>query len=169
MTDQSSINVGIAGLGRTGWNNHANAFAHLPEQFRVVAVCDPDPERQAEAIERFDCLAYGSYEELVADKAVELMVVATPSNLHAAQTIAAMRAGQHVIVEKPMASDLAGRRRDARRCQRDRTDSDRSSESALRCRLRQGAGGDRPPAFWDASSRSASTTAASTAGGIGRR
>ena len=41
MTDQSPINVGIAGLGRTGWNNHANAFAHLPEQFRVVAVCDP--------------------------------------------------------------------------------------------------------------------------------
>ena len=83
MTDQSPINVGIAGLGRTGWNNHANACAHLPEQFRVVAVCDPDPDRQAEAIERFDCLAYASYEELVADKAVELMVVATPSNLHA--------------------------------------------------------------------------------------
>ena len=108
MTDQSPINVGIAGLGRTGWNNHANACAHLPDQFRVVAVCDPDPERQAEAIERFDCLAYASYEELVADKAVELMVVATPSNLHAEQSIAAMRAGQHVIVEKPMASDLAG-------------------------------------------------------------
>jgi len=35
-------------------------------------------------------------------------VVATPSNLHAEQSIAAMRAGQHVIVEKPMASDLAG-------------------------------------------------------------
>lgn len=108
MTDQTPINVGIAGLGRTGWNNHANAFAHLPGQFRVVAVCDPDPERQAEAIERFDCFAYASYEELVADKAVELMVVATPSNLHAEQSIAAMRAGQHVIVEKPMASDLAG-------------------------------------------------------------
>ncbi len=108
MTNQSLINVGIAGLGRTGWNNHANACAHLPEQFRVVAVCDPDPARQAEAIERFDCLAYSSYEEIVADKAVELMVVATPSNLHAEQTIAAMRARQHVIVEKPMASDLAG-------------------------------------------------------------
>ncbi|MDE0431329.1 MAG: Gfo/Idh/MocA family oxidoreductase [Caldilineaceae bacterium] len=108
MTDQTPINVGIAGLGRTGWNNHANAFAHLPEQFRVVAVCDPDPERQAEAIERFDCLAYATYDELVADEAVELMVVATPSNLHAEQSIAAMRAGRHVIVEKPMASDLAG-------------------------------------------------------------
>ena len=108
MTIHSPINVAIAGLGRTGWNNHANACAHLPDQFRVVAVCDPDPDRQAEAIERFDCLAYASYQELVADKAVELMVVATPSNLHAEQAIAAMRTGQHVIVEKPMASDLAG-------------------------------------------------------------
>ena len=102
------INVGIAGLGRTGWNNHANALAQLSEHFQVVAVCDPDPERQAEAIERFDCMAYGDYEALVADKAVELMVVATPSHLHAGQTIAALHAGQHVIVEKPMASDLAG-------------------------------------------------------------
>lgn len=108
MTSQTPINVGIAGLGRTGWNNHANALARLPEQFRVVAVCDPDPQRQAEAVERFDCLAYATYEELVADRAVELMVVATPSNLHAQQSIDAMRAGRHVIVEKPMASDLAG-------------------------------------------------------------
>ena len=108
MTEQTPINVGIAGLGRTGWNNHANALAHLPAQFRVVAVCDPDPRRQAEAVERFDCLAYATYEELAADQAVELMVVATPSNLHAEQAIAAMRAGRHVIVEKPMASDLAG-------------------------------------------------------------
>ena len=53
MTDQTQVNVGIAGLGRTGWNNHANAFAHLPEHFRVVAVCDPDPERQAEANRTF--------------------------------------------------------------------------------------------------------------------
>ncbi len=108
MTDQTPINVGIAGLGRTGWNNHANAFAHLPDLFQVVAVCDPDPKRQAEAVKRFDCMAYGEYGALVADKAVELMVVATPSHLHAVQAISAMQAGQHVIVEKPMASDLAG-------------------------------------------------------------
>ena len=98
MTDQTQISVGIAGLGRTGWNNHANAFAHLPEQFRVVAVCDPDPERQTEAVERFDCLAYATYEELVADKAVELMVVATPSNL---KVFCIGGGNEHISAKKP--------------------------------------------------------------------
>ncbi|MEM7033864.1 MAG: Gfo/Idh/MocA family oxidoreductase [Chloroflexota bacterium] len=108
MTNQSPIKVGIAGLGRSGWGIHAHAFGHLQEHFEVVSVCDPDVGRQQEAIDKFDCLAYGSYEELVADKAIELMVIATPSHLHASDAVAAMRAGKHVIVEKPMASDLAG-------------------------------------------------------------
>ena len=108
MTDSNPVTVGIAGLGRSGWGIHANALQDLPEQFRVVAVCDPEPARQSDAIERFRCSAYGEYAELVANPEVELMVVATPSHLHAADVSAALRAGKHVIVEKPMASDLAG-------------------------------------------------------------
>jgi scyllo-inositol 2-dehydrogenase (NADP+) len=110
MTTHTSnpIKVGIAGLGRSGWDIHARALDQLPDQFRVVAVCDLDPARQEEAKDRFDCLAYGDYADLVADSAVELMVVATPSHLHAGDTVAALRAGKHAIVEKPMAADLAG-------------------------------------------------------------
>ena len=107
MTSQTPINVGIAGLGRSGWGIHARAFAELPDHFRVVAVCDPDPKRQEEAKDRFDCLAYDDFDSLIADKAVELVVVATPSHLHAPNTIAALRTGKHVIVEKPMADSLA--------------------------------------------------------------
>ena len=110
MTTQSQtpIRVGIAGLGRSGWGIHANAFAHLPDHYRVVAVCDPDPQRRDEAQNRFDCLAYAGYADLAADEAVELLVVATPSHLHADDAIMALRAGKHVIVEKPMAHNLAG-------------------------------------------------------------
>lgn len=100
------IRVGIAGLGRSGWGIHANAMAQLTRHFNVVAVCDPDRERQEEAKERFDCLAYDDFAGLVADEAVELMVVANPSQLHCQDSIAAMRAGKHVIVEKPMAPTL---------------------------------------------------------------
>ena len=110
MTRQSSnmpIKVGIAGLGRSGWGIHANAVAGLPEHFEVVAVCDLDPERQEEARARFGCRVYGEYADLVADGEVELMVVATPSQLHASDTAAALRAGKHVMVEKPMAPSLA--------------------------------------------------------------
>ena len=81
-------------------------MAQLTRHFNVVAVCDPDRERQEEAKERFDCLAYDDFAGLVADEAVELMVVANPSQLHCQDSIAAMRAGKHVIVEKPMAPTL---------------------------------------------------------------
>jgi len=101
------VKVGIAGLGRSGWGIHAKAVGELSELFVLVAVCDPDVERQEEARERFGCRAYGEYQDLVADGEVELVVVATPSQLHAGDTIAALWAGKDVLVEKPMARDLA--------------------------------------------------------------
>jgi predicted dehydrogenase len=101
------IRVGIAALGRAGWGIHANAMAGLADQFSIVAVCDPDPARQQEARDRFACRAYTDYAELVADDEVELMVVATPSQLHASHTATALQAGKHVIVEKPMGKSLA--------------------------------------------------------------
>jgi predicted dehydrogenase len=102
------IKVGIAGLGRSGWGIHANALVQLTDHFTVVAVCDPDESRQQEAIDRFGCRAYDAIDDLVADGEVELLVVATPSQLHVSDASAAMRAGKHVIVEKPMAPTLAG-------------------------------------------------------------
>jgi scyllo-inositol 2-dehydrogenase (NADP+) len=110
MTAQDTvvpIRVGIAGLGRAGWDIHASAIAGLAEQFCVVAVCDPLPARQEEARERFGCRTYTEYADLVADDRVELMIVATPSHLHAGHTTMALRAGKHVLVEKPMTTSLA--------------------------------------------------------------
>jgi predicted dehydrogenase len=104
---QEPVRVGIAGLGRSGWDIHANLLAPLTEHYRVVAVVDAAAERRAEAIERFDCQAYTGYDELLADPAVELVVVALPSFLHADATIAAFALGKHVVCEKPMAVSLA--------------------------------------------------------------
>jgi predicted dehydrogenase len=101
------IKVGIAGLGRSGWGIHANAVSHLPNHFTIVAVCDPDEARQQEARDRFDCRAYADYASLVADDEIELMIVATPSQFHAGDTISALHASKHVLVEKPMAPSLA--------------------------------------------------------------
>ncbi len=105
---EEPVRVGISGLGRSGWGIHANVLPHVGDKFRVTAVCDPDPARQQEAIDRFDCLAYSTIDEIIADRSVELLVVATPSQLHVSDASAAMRAGKHVIVEKPMAPTLEG-------------------------------------------------------------
>ena len=103
---QEKIRVGIAGLGRSGWDIHARLLAELPEQYQVVAVVDADVKRRDEAVERFDCLAYTEYGELLNDNAVELVVVSLPSFLHADGSIQALAAGKHVVCEKPMATAL---------------------------------------------------------------
>lgn len=107
MTSNEPIRVGIAGLGRSGWNIHAHLLEPLAEKFQVAAVVDADEDRRNEAVDRFDCMAYTSYDELLADNGVELIVVALPSHLHADMAIAALEAGKHVVCEKPMATSLA--------------------------------------------------------------
>jgi len=61
-------------------------------------------ERRKEAEKRFGCRAYDDFEGLVNDADVEVVTVATPSQLHAAHTIQALKAGKHVVCEKPMAT-----------------------------------------------------------------
>lgn len=99
------VRVGVAGLGRSGWSIHALTIEAHPS-FRLVAVTDPEPGRCREATERFDCRSYDTYEGLVCDTDVELVVVATPSHLHAPMSCAALSAGKHVLVEKPMALNV---------------------------------------------------------------
>lgn len=97
------INVGIAGLGRSGWGIHARLLEPLSDKYRIVAACDLIKERREEIAERFDCLTYEDFDEFVQDKSVELVVVALPSYLHPSATIKALQAGKHVVCEKPMA------------------------------------------------------------------
>jgi len=102
----TQVKVGIAGLGRSGWSIHANILRNLPDRYQIVAVSDPDIERQREAKGEFDCNIYSTVDELLADPAVELFVVATPSHLHAQHAIQGLKAGKAVVCEKPMASTL---------------------------------------------------------------
>ncbi|HIE14830.1 TPA: Gfo/Idh/MocA family oxidoreductase [Candidatus Bathyarchaeota archaeon] len=104
---EKKIKVGIAGLGRSGWRNHALVLEKLSDKYKIVAVTDPIKERRREAVDRFDCVAYTDYDSLISDDNVELVVVATPSYLHASQTIKALESDRDVVCEKPMATSLA--------------------------------------------------------------
>ena len=53
-----------------------------------------------------DAAAYGSFEELLADPAVDVVILATPNDRHAGETILAAEAGKHVLIEKPAALDV---------------------------------------------------------------
>lgn len=101
------IGVGIAGLGRSGWNIHAASLEALPSQYSVRAVADIVPERCEQAVAKFGCKSYETFETLCDDGEVELVVVATPSLLHPSQAIHALTRGKHVVCEKPMAASVA--------------------------------------------------------------
>jgi scyllo-inositol 2-dehydrogenase (NADP+) len=103
MSTNSPIRVGIAGLGRSGWNIHGNTLSGQPHNFQIISVTDGDPARRKEVSQILDCRSPGSIEDLLTDPEVELVVVATPNAFHGAHTIQALKMGKHVVVEKPAA------------------------------------------------------------------
>ncbi len=98
------VKVGIAGLGRSGWNIHARILRNVKDLFQVAAVFDADPKRMEEATKDFGCRTYTDFKTMLTDKDVELIIVAMPSHLHAPCTIQALEAGKAVVCEKPMAT-----------------------------------------------------------------
>jgi scyllo-inositol 2-dehydrogenase (NADP+) len=97
------IGVGIIGFGRIG-AEHA-AWLAAAKNAEAVAVADATPARQAIARER-GLKVYDQIPALLADSAVQAVLVATPTAMHREHTAAAINAGKHVLVEKPMALDL---------------------------------------------------------------
>jgi predicted dehydrogenase len=79
-------------------------YTSMPD-VRVFAVTDVDAAACEAAAERWRARAYPDLESLLADRAVDLVVIATPPWLHGPQALAAAEAGRHLFVEKPLATD----------------------------------------------------------------
>jgi predicted dehydrogenase len=103
MNATSPLGVGIIGFGRIG-AEHSGWLASA-RNARAVAVADATPARQAIARSR-GLAVHNTVEGLLADPAVQAVLVATPTAMHFDHTRAALAAGKHVLVEKPMALDL---------------------------------------------------------------
>src|SRR5688500_4468388 len=97
------VSVGIIGLGRIG-AEHAGWISQCASA-RPAAVADATPARQSLAKER-GLVVYSSPEALLTDPHIDAVLVATPSAMHFDHASAALNAGKHVMVEKPMALDL---------------------------------------------------------------
>ncbi len=97
------IRVGLVGCGRIA-ASHFDAFETHAAECEVVAVCDTDPAALAKAVERTGARGLASIDELLASSDADVVVLATPSGLHAGQAIRCAAAGRHVVTEKPMAT-----------------------------------------------------------------
>ena len=100
------VNLALIGCGRIS-AAHLAAAADLAGTVRVVAVVDPVLDRARAAAAPFGADAYRDLAAALADPAVEAVLIATPNALHHAQALAALRAGKHVLVEKPAAETAA--------------------------------------------------------------
>ncbi|MFZ1086555.1 MAG: Gfo/Idh/MocA family oxidoreductase [Terracidiphilus sp.] len=97
------ISVAIVGCGRIS-KSHFSALDTHRENLELVGVCDVDPSRMEEAASQYGVRGYLSLEELLKECNADLIVLASPSGLHARQAIEAAIAGRHVVTEKPMAT-----------------------------------------------------------------
>ena len=103
---QNELGFAILGAGMVA-EYHLNAIQECADLgARLVRVGHYNPARYEDISERFGAPA-SSYEELLADPAVDAVCICTPSGHHAQQAIAAASSGKHVLVEKPMALSLA--------------------------------------------------------------
>ena len=106
MTTDQPIGLGQIGVGYWGRNLLRN-FAALPNA-RIVHVCDQRPDVRATVEKQYPGVTTtADYATLLANPEVEAVVVATETPQHVAMAEAALRAGKHVFVEKPMAQTVA--------------------------------------------------------------
>ncbi len=101
------LRVGIAGIGRSGHDIHVNNLLRMPELFEITAVADDLPDRRRQATCDYKVPAERDYQTLIKKGGFDLFVNALPSHLHVPATLDALKAGFHVLCEKPMAPTVA--------------------------------------------------------------
>lgn len=99
--------VGIIGFGLAGSLFHAPFVAATPG-LRLAAVSTSDEHRAQAAVESYPgVVVHRTPDELLADDALDVVVVAAPNRAHVALANAALTAGRHVVVDKPLAGSAA--------------------------------------------------------------
>lgn len=99
-----SLGIGIVGLGAIS-DFHAQAVRAIGPE-RLVACCSRDEKKARDFAEKYQCSAYGSLEEFVRHPGLDIVSIATAAGHHLEPALAAIEAGKHVIIEKPIEISL---------------------------------------------------------------
>ncbi|MEO5510312.1 MAG: Gfo/Idh/MocA family oxidoreductase [Longimicrobiales bacterium] len=100
---EGKVRVGVLGLGAIAQVVHLPVLSEIAD-VELVAVCDADKPKARAIAARFGIPhVFASDEEVFKSDLIDALVICTPSHLHEPQAIAALDAGKHVLVEKPLA------------------------------------------------------------------
>jgi len=100
------VRIGLIGAGIMGTYGHLPGYMEIPTMAQVVAVCDKNPKAVENIVEKSGASGYSHYQDLLDDSSVDAVDICLPHNLHGPVVLAALKAGKHVIVEKPFTLDL---------------------------------------------------------------
>ncbi len=100
----NQLKTGIIGCGKVG-HIHAAALSSISES-AFTAVCGRDEKRTQEFASRYGVKAYTDVAEMVIQENLDIVTICTPHPAHREPAIKAMKAGAHVLIEKPLASSL---------------------------------------------------------------
>ena len=107
MTDAPrALRAGVVGLGMMG-RNHVRVWDEVIDGVELAAVADPDADALRRATTGRAARGYPDPATMFAEEQLDLVSIVAPTSLHLPVTLAALEAGVHVLVEKPIASDRA--------------------------------------------------------------
>lgn len=102
------LKIAAAGLGRMG-KRHALNFLNRVPRAELVAAFSPDPAELAWAktdLEPHGVTIYDSYDKMIEQEGLDAVVIGTATSVHAEEAIKAMKKNLHVLVEKPLSTDI---------------------------------------------------------------
>jgi predicted dehydrogenase len=100
---KKKIGVALIGSGKIATVRHAPEYADNPDA-EIVAFVDIVPERAEKLAKKYGGKVFAKWEDVLDLKGVDAVSVCVPNYLHAPITIGALKAGKHVLCEKPMAT-----------------------------------------------------------------
>lgn len=98
-----TFNIGVIGCGSIAIHRHLPEYA-TNKAAHIAAVCDVIPTRAEEAAVKYGAKSFTDYNDVLTDDSIDVISVCLPNYLHAPVSIAALKAGKHVLCEKPMAT-----------------------------------------------------------------
>ncbi|MDR2785735.1 MAG: inositol 2-dehydrogenase [Treponema sp.] len=103
----SKVRIGSVGLGRLGLR-HAENIASRIQNAELTAICDVDRAKLEQTADRLGVRhRFTAFEDMIACKDIDAVVLVSPSALHTGQIKAALDAGKHVFSEKPLGVSVA--------------------------------------------------------------
>lgn len=99
------LKVGVVGIGSMG-ANHARVYSEL-DSTDLVAIVDTDERLRNQMKKKYQINAYADYREMLKNERLDIVSIAVPTVLHRDVALEAISRGLHVLLEKPIASNLA--------------------------------------------------------------